>query len=369
MSEATRVLQVLDFINNNSGVSSVVMNYYFHMNPQMVKCDFLLFEKPEEEWEKKLTSRGAKIYVTGQPSGKNILKYRKRVNEFLAQHGNEYDVIHVHIPNVAFLVLCGAKKNGIQTRIIHSHNARGADGLCKKIRNFVLNKWGLCYANKYFACGRLAGEYLFGKNGNFTIVPNAIELERFHFSEESRAKIRQNLGIKNEFLIGHVGRFEEQKNHVGLLAIFKKVCENNKDCILLLIGDGKLKADIEELIKVNKLEDRVILTGVVDNVPEYISAMDLFVLPSLYEGLPVVCVEAQCAGVPCLISENVTQEVRISSQIEFINCKDLEKWQKTIEQYMSKGKTERDCKLGEEYNIWIQAQKLETLYRSNTIYK
>lgn len=367
MKKPVRVLQVLDFINHNSGVSSVVMNYYLHLKLTNVQCDFLLYEEAEEELELELKNRGACIYVTGQPAGTGIAAYRKRVDQFFKQHENEYDVVHIHIPNAAFIVLRSAKKYGVPVRIVHSHNARGADGRIKKIRNFILNRWGLHYANQYYACSKAAGRYLFGKNkmdcGQVSILNNAVDLKKYSYNLWNREKIRRKLGMKDEILLGHVGRFVEQKNHEGLLNIFAELQKRNICCKMVLLGDGPLRKEIEQRAE-KEVPGKVIFEGVVNHVEEYMSAMDMFILPSLYEGLPVVCVEAQAAALPCLVSENITNEIKLTEHVYFMDNADVSGWCDKIESLLKQLPERKKCLDMDAYDINKQAARLEEMYLS-----
>ena len=365
MSESIRVLQVLDFINYNSGVSAVVTNYFFQLDPQRVQCDFLLYEMPEDAWMTRLTAAGAKVYATGKPSGRSMAEYERNVKDFFWQHAKDYDIVHVHIPNAAFIVLRYAKKYGIKVRILHSHNARGADGAVKKIRNYLLNQCGIRYANQYFACSVKAGNYLFGEKrcGQLVVLPNAIRLERYAFDEKKRKTIRDSLGVKeHELLLGHIGRFAEQKNHEGLLKIFAETRKRGMDTKLVLLGDGELREKTGQLAEQLGIKDQVLFAGVVANVPDYLSAMDIFLLPSLYEGLPVVCVEAQAAGLPCLISDQVTREIALTDQVWFLANGDLDSWCDRIRKISAEGRGRNAVKGLEQYDIVRQTRNLEERY-------
>lgn len=365
-----RVLQVLDKISHNSGVSAVVMNYCRHMSDENIQIDFLLYEEPEQQWTELLKKKDIHIYVSGKPSARGIVTYKKNVEQFFCLHAGEYDIVHLHIPNAAFIVLKCAKKCNIPVRIMHSHNARGADGIVKKVRNFVLNKWGLLYANQYFSCGIEAAKYLFGKmkvdTNEVVIIHNAIELEKYKFDLKRREEIRKELGLKEEILLGHVGRFEEQKNHQGLLKIFRKLIDQNDNYRLVLLGDGPLREQIQREIISDGLEDKVYFKGIVNNVHEYLSAMDMFLLPSLYEGVPLVGVEAQAAGLPCLISNRVSSEIKLTDRVEFLDINESDAWCENI-QKMKKHQWDRnnlEKNNLEQFDIKKQAIRLERLYHS-----
>lgn len=365
MSDNVKVLQVLDFINYNSGVSAVVTNYFFQLDPQRVQCDFLLYEMPEDAWMTRLTAAGAKVYATGKPSGRSMAEYERNVKDFFRQHAKDYDIVHVHIPNAAFIVLRYAKKYGIKVRILHSHNARGADGAVKKIRNYLLNQWGIRYANQYFACSVKAGNYLFGekRGGQLVVLSNAIRLERYAFDEKKRKIIRDSLGVKeHELLLGHIGRFAEQKNHEGLLKIFAETRRQGMDTKLVMLGDGELQEKTGQLAEELGIKDQVLFAGVVANVPDYLSAMDIFLLPSLYEGLPVVCVEAQAAGLPCLISDQVTREIALTDQVWFLANGNLDSWCDRIRKISAEERSRNAVKGLEQYDIVRQTRNLEERY-------
>lgn len=336
------------------------------MSREVVNFDFLLYEEPDKNWKNKLANSGTGIYATGQPNGKNMRTYCRNVEKFFSNHVGEYDVVHVHIPNAAFVILNCAKKYGVPVRIIHSHNARGADGMVKKARNLVLNKWGICYANRYMACSNAAGEYLFGKKlcekGQVTILNNAILLEKYRYNPQKREELRAAVGVGEEPLLGHVGRFAEQKNHMGLLMIFSKLCEQGWQGKLLLIGDGELREAVAQRAEELGIKERIILLGVVSNVNEYMSAMDIFLLPSLYEGLPVVCVEAQTAGLPCLISTSVTREIALTNHVQFIENTNVAQWCEKIEELTKALPDRAEVMQMDVYDIEKQARRLEEIY-------
>lgn len=372
MDHKAQVLIVVDYINNNSGVSSVVMNYYSHIDHSKVQMDFLLYEMPEENFLQYLQNHGSKVYCSGYPMKIGIRNYQKEIENFFKELEDEYSIVHVHIPNAAFVVLKYAKRYGVNTRIMHSHNSRGADGVLKKIRNYILNKQGIFYANQYFACSKAAGEYLYGRKRNqqVTIINNAIDLKKYSFCPESRDRIRKELEIGDEIVLGHVGRFSEQKNHKFLIEIANQLKTQKINFKLLLLGSGELQDQIKEQVEKSGLEKIVIFAGIVNNVKEYMDAMDIFLLPSLYEGLPCVCVEAQANGLPCFLSESITGEVALADSVHFLEISKASIWADMIIEMLNSKQQKRNH--GEknqyiglnQYDIAIQAKILEERYLS-----
>lgn len=371
MNQKVHVLVVLDYINRNSGVSSVVMNYYAHIDHSKIQMDFLLYKEPEEKYLEYLWANGSKVYYSGYPIEIGLGKYRKEIENFFAEHKNEYSIVHVHIPNAAFIVLKYAKKYDVRTRIIHSHNSKGADGVLKKVRNFILNKQGIFYANQYFACSKSAGEYLYGKKktSQVTVIHNAIDLEWFRYNLETRMSIRKQLGIEEELLLGHVGRFSEQKNHKFLIEIANQLKKSDVKFKLILLGGGELEKEVRLQIKELELDEFVIFTGIVNNVKEYMDAMDVFLLPSLYEGLPCVCVEAQANGLPCMLSSNITREVELTDSIHFLDVAEPAVWSDMIIKIidsaeLSDKRQDNERMTLSKYDIVIQGKNLEERYLS-----
>lgn len=325
-----RVLQVIEDMGLNSGVSSMLLNYYRHMDLEKVNFDFLTFKPVPNEVRDFCKKNKSVIYEAGALTGRRVIdgSLKKSVEAVLSAHAGEYDIIHGHEPNAAFIYMKLAKKYGIKCRIIHSHNARGADGTLKKIRNFVLNGYGLRFANVRCACSRKAAQYLYHTSEHVRIINNAVDTSRFIFDAGVRERMRAELGVTDKFVVGHVGRFAPQKNHEYLLRVFKRVHEKNKDAVLLLIGDGELFESVKRQARELGLEDCVRFTGITDNTAAYMQAMDVFVLPSRYEGLPVVCVEAQAAGLECVLSSEITREVDLTGRVKFLNIggDDTEVW-------------------------------------------
>lgn len=315
-----RVLQVIDDMGLNSGVSSMLLNYYRYIDHDKVNFDFMVYNTVSDDVKEYCKRNHSRIYEVGPLSGKTVLDgtLYKKVEGVMKRYAKKYDVIHGHESNTAFIYMKLAKKYGINHRIIHSHNAKGADGMVKKVRNFILNHYGLKYVTDYCACSKKAAKYLYGTTNHVNIINNAIDINKFQFRQEVRNRMRKKLGVEDMFVVGHVGRFAPQKNHEYIIDVFWQFHQKVQNSKLVLIGDGELMDVIKQKVHVLHLHDAVLFEGVQNNVHEYMQAMDVFVLPSMYEGLPVVCVEAQAAGLTCVVSKEVTREIKITKNVKFI---------------------------------------------------
>ena len=363
--EPIRVLQVVEMLNENSGVSSVVLNYYRNMTHDRCVFDFIVHAPIDAELQKELEQTGSHIYQMPELSGKNMPRYKKELRNFFLEHEGTYKIVHGHLPNAAVFYLGEAKHAGVPFRILHSHNSCGSDSMVKRIRNFFLNHMGVCKANLYFACSGCAAEYLYGKNSQkqIRIWNNAIEPQRFSFELQTREMLRSQYQVGDRLVIGHVGRFAEQKNHRFLVEIAAGLKERTDDFILLLVGEGKLRPETEKRVRKLGLEGNVIFTGAVKNPQDYYQMMDVFLLPSLYEGLPVVAVEAQAAGLPCLIADTVTEEVVLTDQVRRLPIQNAAEWANEIHKIPKERRTDAAERIQSRgFDIKNEAQKLEKFY-------
>ncbi len=218
-------------------------------------------------------------------------------------------------------------------------------------------------SNVNFACSTEAGIYLFGKKRKFEFIPNAIDLEKFEYNEQTRKEIRKELDLEGKLVIGNVGRFNLQKNHSFLLDIFNEIVKKNKDSILLLIGTGELEENIKQKIKELKLEKRVKLLGVRKDVNKLYQAMDIFLMPSLFEGLPLTGVEAQASKLKCYFADTITKEVIISNNVKFLSLKlTPEQWADKIVQDAKYERNNVEI-LNQDFNIKILAKNMEEKYQ------
>lgn len=296
------------------GLETLLMNYYRHINRNEIQFDFLVHRYKRAAYDEEIESLGGKIYRLPRlnPFSRS---YKTSLYNFFIEHP-EYRIVHVHQDCLSSIILKAAKECGIEVRIAHSHSSSQDKNLKYPLKLFFRHSIPK-YATHLLACGELAGKWMFGDAG-FTILNNAIDTKKYIFSLAKKQQIRFRFGIKeDEFVIGHVGRFSPVKNHKFILDVFVAIQEQCK-AKLLLVGDGPLRTNIEREVKKLKLDDKVIFTGPRNDVSDLLQAMDVFILPSRYEGFGIVALEAQAAGLPCFISDRVPGDCRITDLIRQI---------------------------------------------------
>lgn len=364
------MIRILQCVNDmhRAGLETMLMNYYRNIDREKIQFDFLTHRPQRSDYDDEIESLGGKIYYAPRLYPQNYPKYFKWMKQFFSEHP-EYKIIHSHIDAMSYLPLKAAKKANIPVRIAHSHNTaidRDFKYLLKNYFRFKLPK----VANYYCACGKEAGEFLFpGKE--YMYVPNAIEIDRFLFNENVRMKKRRELGIKDEIVIGHIGRMSYQKNHKYLIDVFVEILKKKNDSILLLIGVGEKLDDIKKYVEKLGLSEQVRFLGNRPDVDELYQAMDVFVMPSLFEGLPVVGVEAQFSGLPCIFSDQVPEEVNFTNKSMFISLnekKDI--WADKVIAAVDKTNRERPELKNSIFNIKQSTALLTDYYKkliNNTV--
>lgn len=327
MEAVPRILHVLASLNTG-GAESMVMNIYRRIDTEKIQFDFIVHTQDKGSYEDEVIGMGGRIYRIPRYTGKNHFAYVKAWHDFFRNHP-EYKIIHGHIRSTASIYL-GIAKKYTRTTIIHSHSTSSGGGLSAIIKN-VMQLPLRNLADYLFACSVPSGEWLFGKKAckreNFMVIKNAIDPDRYAFDELGRNRIRSELQLDGMYVVGHVGRFHPSKNHEFLLDIFKEIHEKIDNSVLLLVGEGELRTVIEGKIKRLEIGKSVKLTGNRLDVPDLLKAMDVFVFPSLWEGLPVSVVEAQASGLPCIVSDAITDEVFISPYIKSVSLsKNASEW-------------------------------------------
>lgn len=361
-----RILHLVSSLSKSSGVMSVIMNYYRNINRNEVQFDFLYFKNIENTYKKEIEDLGGKVFLISKPSFSR--SFKNELENFFKDYGCKYAALHNHQVAINFLFSSIAKKHGIDNIIVHSHTTMYSDKKISAIRNRILCIGLKKRATHYFACSKAAGEFLYGRKSlnddNVIVVNNAVDCQKFRFNQSIRDNIRRNLGLQNHIVIGHVGRFNEQKNHMFLIEIFEALKKKEKKAKLVLVGEGPLLNQVKE--KANKLNisDDVIFLGKRNDVPDLLQAMDIFLLPSLFEGLPVVGVEAQVSGLPIVMSDNITEEIGLLNY-KFISLNEsAEGWANKIHEVQNNTNRESaaDILINYGFDISIEAKKLEKLY-------
>lgn len=307
--KAVKVLHMIGSLNVG-GSQAMMMNLLGAIDRSRVEIDFVIDHPNELYFADMARSLGAKIYVMPAFSGKNALTIKKAWKEFFEEH-TEYRVLHSHVRSYASIFIPVAKKMGVKT-IIHSHstsNGGGIKSLVKKIMQYPLRR----RADYFFGCSQRSGEWLFGKKivkgDRYFNLPNSIDVSKFHFDENIRDGVRclLKLGDKRTFI--HVGRLHEAKNHEFLIDVFSKIHDTDPNTVLLCLGDGDLMKPVCEKIAALGLTDSVKMLGSHPDIERYLMAADVFLFPSRWEGVPVTVVEAQAAGLPCIVSDRITDDV------------------------------------------------------------
>lgn len=360
-----RILQVVSNMDR-AGIETMLMNYYRHIDRSEVQFDFLCNKTKPGDYDSEILSMCGKIFHTPGLNPFKYIRYLKYMKQLFKEH-SEYNIIHAH--NDAFVVysLFAAKRNKIPVRISHVHSAAFTMDykwplkvLCRLfIPSACTHKW---------ACGKKAGKFYYGSNAEFHVHNNAIEIDQFVFNAEIRSKLRKKYNLEESIVIGHSGRFMWQKNHTFLIDIFAEIYKRTPKAKLVLLGEGSRMNTIKAKIEKLGLADAVLLMGNVNNASEWYQAFDLFILPSIWEGLPVVGIEAQAADLPVLFSDDITDEVNILASTVFMSRKlPASTWAERSLQMIRehKNRTDRSKEIREAgYDVEIEARKLVETYKN-----
>lgn len=365
-----RILHVVSKLSINSGVMNVIMNYYRHIDRTKIQFDFLYFEERNPDFKDEIKNLGGNIFSVNKPSLKHIYRTYKEFNFFLSNNYAKYTAVHLHEVYLVHFISYFCKKYRIKHLITHAHTTKYSDNPKNALRNRMMCLGLKKSATDYFACSKAAGEFYYGKeavdSGLVKVIPNAIDLEKYKFNKVIRDKVRKELKLENKFVVGHIGRMSPQKNQMFLLKVFAEVKKSKNNAVLLMVGDGPLRPIIENEILKLGLKNSVILLGVRNDVPNLLMAMDVFVLPSLFEGLGIVAIEAQATGLKCILSGEVPKEVDCGL-CKFVGLNEnINAWSNIID---VNGLKNRDyfSENIESYNIRKCVKKLENLYLKRCI--
>lgn len=348
------------------GVEAVVMNYYRNINHNKVQFDFICDNDSTDIPYEEIERLGGRVILI--PPYQKPFKYHKELKRVLKE--GHYKIVHSHINTLSVFSLFAAKRAGVPVRIAHSHSTTNKKEWKKNILKQVLRPFVKLFATDYVACTKHAGKWMFGKKsfekGNVYVLNNAIDLDKFKYDKQIRNKKRDELKIdKNTLVIGHAGRFVAQKNHEYIIDIFNEVHKENKNSILVLVGQGPLMDSIKDKVRKLNIDSSVMFLGQRDDINELYQSFDVFLFPSLYEGLGMVLIEAQVSGLPCYASTEVPEVAKVTDNLKFINLNEnAETWAKetltNLENYKRKDCVAEISECG--YNIEKEAHKLEDYY-------
>lgn len=348
------------------GVEAVVMNYYRHLDHSKIQFDFICDDDstniPYDEIEK----LGGKVILI--PPYQKVFKYQRELRRVLRD--GKYKIVHSHINTLSVFPLYAAKKVGVPVRIAHSHSTTNKKEWKKNLLKQVLRPFSRKYATNYMCCSELAGRWLFGDKaydeGKVYLLNNAIDLDKFKYDKKIRDKKRKELGIKEDtIVIGHIGRFVAQKNHIFLIDIFNQFHKKEKNSILLLAGQGPLQEEIKNKVRELGLNDSVRFLGQRNDANELYQVFDVFLLPSLYEGLPVVGVEAQASGLLCFFSDDMTKETKVLDSTVFMSLSNADdEWATSIlDNYINFRRKDTTSDITKSnFNIKYETNKLKNKY-------
>lgn len=360
-----RVLQVVNHMDYG-GVESVIMNYYRHIDRRKIQFDFAVSEDSLLPQKEEIRELGGKIFLL--PKIIQLKKYLSALKKIIRE--NQYQIVHCNMSSLSVIPLYAAYQEKASIRICHNHTTTHKKEGIKVVMKCMLRPYCKWFATDYFACGEYAGQWLFGVHclhkGGIYIMRNAVEIEKFRYHADTRNKIRKKLGLDGKFVVGHIGRFVTPKNHVFLVDIFHKVYLQNPDARLLLVGEGELLEKTQNKVKKLGLDKAVIFYGNSKDTASLYQVMDVFCLPSLFEGFPVVLVEAQTGGLPVIVSTQVPKETKLLDSYDSLTLKESpEVWaERILESYSKENQREQAyLKVIEAgYSIKEEAERLLEFY-------
>lgn len=351
---------------NNYGVETLTLNCYRNMDKEKVQCDFFVCEGSKNVPVEEIQGMGGRVcYIPGY---KHLFGYLSTLRKVFVE--NQYDIVHSHVNTLAVFPLFAAWRAKVSVRIVHIHSMSAKGEVLRNIVKGTLKRFSRVFATHLATSSQIAARWMFGKKCfekyHIYYLPVARSLERFRYNPERRKEVRKKLDVEDKLVIGHMGRFCAQKNHFFLIEVFAAICQREEKAVLLLAGEGKLLEEVQERIRTLGIRDKVLYLGQRSDVEDLYQAMDVFVLPSLYEGVPGVGVEAQAAGLPFVYADTVTDEIQILDSTYRLSFEEgVEKWADTI---LAAGKLQRRDGIKQMaeagFEIKSAAEKLQEYYSS-----
>ena len=340
MSEPIRILNLFT-IMNRGGAETMVMNYYRAIDKSKIQFDFMVHRQERGAYDDEIEAMGGRIFRMCPIYPQNLFKYQQMLRTFFDNH-SEYKILHSHMSELGYFAFKEAIRYDVPVRICHAHNApvfssETAIEKLKRIPRELLARQMRKLSTDYFTCSQIAGEWLFGKKNSEKLIfmRNAIDAQLFAYNATRALRVKADFGWTDKFVIGHVGRFCPQKNHDFLIEIFHEFHSEHPESILALIGSGELQGKIQEKVRNLRLEKDVYFLGNRADMPDIYQAFDVFLFPSFYEGLPVSLIEAQASGLPCVISDIISNQTRLTPAYYPVSLKEKpEQWVTQLEKCM-----------------------------------
>lgn len=347
-----KILFVLPSLTMTNGVAKFMYNYLSNMDLDLFNITILTSNlRPSEMYVNFYKSNNIDVYYTDLVKNVGFIRWHKQLKSFFKSH-HDFDLIYSNVANQSYFIYKEAKRYGIKKTALHAHATVASDNKIKNFINKVLTKKASKFLTYRFACSEAAGRFVFGNN-KFTVINNAIDYALYKYNENFREDIRRKYSVETKKIIGFVGRFTQQKNVYFFYELSKLLSD---DFVIMMIGEGKQKEDFVNKISIEGLKEKFIFINETSDVYKYYSAFDYFLLPSLFEGLPVVGIEAQINGLLCIFSTNITKEVDISSRTYFLSNEDLLSWKECLLDY-----DRNNYILNENFDIKVQAHKFSLI--------
>ena len=368
MSEnvAQQPIRVLNLftIMDRGGAETMVMNYYRHIDRTKVQFDFLVHRQQRGAYDDEIEALGGRIYRMCPVYPQNFARYKRDLRGFFQAH-SEYKIIHSHMSELGYFAFREAERQGVPVRICHAHNAPHGFDAKMFIRTYFKKRM-MPYLTHLFMCGEESGKWLYGEKNKsrFIMLNNAIDAASYTYDLSKREELRRQFGPADELVIGHVGRFNPQKNHPFLMDIFAALLKREPDAVLLLVGGGVGMSKMQEKVQKLGIAEHVHFLGVRSDVADLMQAMDVFVFPSLYEGLGIALIEAQAAGLPCVVSDTIPHEAYLTDLVDSESLSaPAEKWAEKILAKRAIPRTDRRAEIAAHgFDITTEAVKLQEFY-------
>ena len=363
MTKPLRVLQILSSLNCSNGIAQVVLNWHRNIDRSKIQFDYLLYweQSGPNALEEEAKSLGGNIYHITYRGYKYAIPFLFSLRNFFKQH--HYPVIHSHVTNLNFIYYPLAKLYGQSVLIQHIHSVKWSNHKKGAIRNFLLSHMVWPLVSYKLSCSEEAGRSCYKKN--YLVLKNGIDIAKYQRNENIRQQKRKELNLEPYFVVGHIGRFEVEKNHLFLIDIFEEIKNKRQNSVLLLIGEGHQKEHIQRYINHKRLQDSVFLLNPRNDIADILQVMDVFIFPSLYEGLGMAAIEAQANGLPVLASDKIPQETLVTNFYRLSLSTSPATWAKTaLAAKRNSNTSEVYTKLAPDFDGYKNTQKLQDLYLS-----